>query len=653
MNCMKEYLLSVVGVLSILSVGCVPDEEMKVRNLVLRENPGLRHVLQLYEGDSLKYKAALFLIDNLPYHQGVDSGDLRPMYKSYELFSTGKFSYQEALDSAARQYGFSGVGKIAMKKDVYIAPAYLVGNIEWAFKVWREQPWGKNVSFEQFCEYVLPYRVGNEKLEPWRERLYYQFMPIIEKHKNDPEIENPVHAAFVVRDSLLRTPHYFTGEMGTSVRVGPRIADWRSGSCLDLCDALVYIYRALGIPCGIEELPLRGNNNVPHYWIFVDDPEGQTWFSSMFYRRPRFLKAEDYVDVYGKVFRQKFGLNRRIIEEMDVGPKDVHPVFRYPCFEDVTRIYGREQAYKLSVGKDRFIQEPKEGEPVYLCMSERYSWKPVGWDIYDGMAAVFEDCHGGTVYCLALYDQESGELEMISNPFSVDVETGKMAYYEPGPETEDVVLLSKFGMFAEFFLGRMVDGVFEGSNIPGFEHPDTLFHIHDVPDRLCTVVRADSSKAYRYVRYLGPRGGFCNVSEVGFYSSWTDDMPLKGEILGPEDGARGSHSYFNVFDGHTDTSYDYPLDYGGWAGLDLGEQKHVGKIVYTPRNRDNFVREGDVYELFVCRGGKWESAGRQVAHSDSLLFQNVPKHALLLLRDHSRGVAERLFEYKEGKQRFW
>ena len=94
---MKEYLLSVVGVLSILSVGCVPDEEMKVRNLVLRENPGLRHVLQLYEGDSLKYKAALFLIDNLPYHQGVDSGDLRPMYKSYELFSTGKFSYTFCL----------------------------------------------------------------------------------------------------------------------------------------------------------------------------------------------------------------------------------------------------------------------------------------------------------------------------------------------------------------------------------------------------------------------------------------------------------------------------------------------------------------------------------------------------------------------------
>ena len=58
-----------------------------------------------------------------------------------------------------------------------------------------------------------------------------------------------------------------------------------------------------------------------------------------------------------------------------------------------------------------------------------------------------------------------------------------------------------------------------------------------------------------------------------FYSSWADTEPLKGDILGPQEGAHGSHSYFNVFDGHTDTSYDHPFDYGGWAGLDLGERK--------------------------------------------------------------------------------
>ena len=290
---------------------------------------------------------------------------------------------------------------------------------------------------------------------------------------------------------------------------------------------------------------------------------------------------------------------------------------------------------------------------VYICMSDRYAWKPVGWTRYDGSNAVFKDCHGGTIYCLAVYDAANDKLAPVSSPFSVGQENGKMEFYDVQEETEDVVLLSKFGMLGEFFLGRMVNGVFEGSNSPSFKQKDTLFLIRATPDRLCTVVKTGSSKAYRYVRYYGPAGGYGNISEAGFYSSVNDTMPLAGKILGPEDGATGDHSYFNVFDGHTDTSYDYPFADGGWAGLDLGERKHIGKIVYTPRNRDNFVRKGDLYELLVCREGTWVPFARQIATADSLLFQGVPKHALLLLRDLSRGEAERLFEYKDGKQVYW
>ena len=151
----------------------------KVRSTILEANPGLEAVLKMYEGDSLKHAAALFLIDNLGYHTGVDSADMRGLYTAYGLFATGRYSYQQAMDSAFSLYGTSGVRKVSWKKDTYIDPGYLVRNIEWAFKVWREQPWGKNISFAQFCEYILPYRVGNEKLEPWREKLYYEFMPTI------------------------------------------------------------------------------------------------------------------------------------------------------------------------------------------------------------------------------------------------------------------------------------------------------------------------------------------------------------------------------------------------------------------------------------------------------------------------------------------
>lgn len=135
-------------------------------------------------------------------------------------------------------------------------------------------------------------------------------------------------------------------------------------------------------------------------------------------------------------------------------------------------------------------------------------------------------------YCLAVYDAANDKLAPVSSPFSVGQENGKMEFYDVQEETEDVVLLSKFGMLGEFFLGRMVNGVFEGSNSPSFKQKDTLFLIRATPDRLCTVVKTGSSKAYRYVRYYGPAGGYGNISEAGFYSSVNDTMPLAGKYWG-------------------------------------------------------------------------------------------------------------------------
>ena len=249
------------------------------------------------------------------------------------------------------------------------------------------------------------------------------------------------------------------------------------------------------------------------------------------------------------------------------------------------------------------------------------------------------------------YDAGRRRLQAVSHPFSVDVETGAMAFRTATGRRGDVVLLSKFGMIGEFFLGRMVGGVFEGSQTPDFRRRDTLYMVRKAPGRLCTVARTDTTKRYRYVRYFGPFKGYCDVAEVSFRRS--DGRMLSGKIIGPERGAHGGNSYFKAMDGDMTTSYGYPGIYGGWVGLDLGERKAVGQVAYTPRHRDNFVRPGDTYELFVCEGGEWKSAGTQVAQSDSLLYHDIPSDAFLLLRNHTRGVDERIFEYKDGRQKFW
>jgi hypothetical protein len=201
----------------------------------------------------------------------------------------------------------------------------------------------------------------------------------------------------------------------------------------------------------------------------------------------------------------------------------------------------------------------------------------------------------------------------------------------------------------------MLGGVFEGSNDAGFIRKDTLFVINKIPDRLLTQVKSKiSHKKYRYVRYYGPEGSHCNISEAVFYETGQDTVPLQGKIIGTSGSFNPNdlHEYTNVFDGKTGTSFDYKEPSGGWAGLDLGQSKTIEKIIYSPRNRDNYIRPGDTFELFYM-DKEWKSSGIIKSKSDSLLYKNVPVNALLYLKNHSRGEQERIFTYENGKQIWW
>lgn len=140
---------------------------------MLEQNPRLEEVLEACGDDSLKRQAALFLLENLPYYYSYErSTALDAHLKTYELYGTGKYSLEEVQDSVRKLYGNTNLAGLRLVSDVKIKPDLLIDHLEWAFKVWREQPWGKNVSFHDFCEYILPYRIKDEPLKAWREEIY-------------------------------------------------------------------------------------------------------------------------------------------------------------------------------------------------------------------------------------------------------------------------------------------------------------------------------------------------------------------------------------------------------------------------------------------------------------------------------------------------
>ena len=89
-----------------------------------------------------------------------------------------------------------------------------------------------------------------------------------------------------------------------------------------------------------------------------------------------------------------------------------------------------------------------------------------------------------------------------------------------------------------------------------------------------------------------------------------------------------------------------------WIGADMKKAKKIQFLQFAPRNDDNAISPKDCYELFYWND-KWISLGQKVASDFCIQFDNVPKDALLWLKDLTKGHEERPFTIKNGKQIWW
>ncbi|WP_186754181.1 RICIN domain-containing protein [Echinicola salinicaeni] len=127
--------------------------------------------------DSLKLQAAFFLIGNMGgyYSRTVEGTDhLASLYRELGNIPgpQRKELYRHYLDSL--QINFDAERAYDTH---HISSDYLINHIDQVFATWEKTPWKDNYSFETFCEYVLPYRMSDEKLTDWRSHFEAEIQP--------------------------------------------------------------------------------------------------------------------------------------------------------------------------------------------------------------------------------------------------------------------------------------------------------------------------------------------------------------------------------------------------------------------------------------------------------------------------------------------
>lgn len=637
------------GFLILVSCGTISktQEEKKLQQALEMAGSNrseLEKVLAHYADNPDRLEAARWLISNMPLHHSKIGSELEKYRRYYEIAADQTLDPQIIKDSLDSIYGAPDLTRLNIVYDIEtLDSAYLVQNIDAAFEARERWPWGRNVRWEDFLEFVLPYRLGDEPLTDWRKPIMDEYGALIDSIASLPEAATPrIASDLLYKEWIWRKNFKWTSRLPSGPRIGPAIVEWKTGGCREKADGMSYLLRAAGLPATLHFAPMRGDLNDSHSWGAVYDSDGSPWLPEQ-----RTDSAYRSRVPAAKVLSETFSINRDIpFRALNVRLANPHLV--NPFTRDETEWYlkqDKRKHFKLPLSQ---MEDVINGDTVYIASSSRKNWVPVGMGIAENDSIDFGYVGDRTV-CVAGIMQ-NGEFKAKSFPFKTTrTADDSIEFFIPG-NTIPINIYSKYNLTVGDYTWRMVDACIEMSDTPDFAQVDTIFQIKELPKRLFTTVNVKDSGKHRYIRYKSADKTHCNVAVINFYEHRDDTIPMSGKILNAPDfhPADDKHDFRNAWDGDPYTSVDLKEASGGWTGLDLGMPKGIEKIVYSPRNRGNYIHEGYTYELYYYDGSKgWISLGKEKALNDMITFK-APKGALLYLHCIDTGKDERIFEYDDS-----
>lgn len=618
----------------------------------------LRHYRTI-DKDPEKLRAAKYLIANMPAHYSYrDTAAINSYYsKALEILGTGPSPDWQR--DTLRQIGdreYAGLTRNIIPDVEVITADYLIYSIDRAFHEWRTRPWSRHLTYNEFREWILPYKVTElQSFDAWRDTLPAHYTDSISIVPPDDVQRNSISGAIeIVRGEI----HSKQSAIGHRVMWEDRgsipmrsAATWvrmTYGSCLDYVTMGTAVFRSVSLPAAVDQVPSWGRNSEGHSWyVFLSDRgrEEPTINSLIIGAGMPFYTNERIP----KVWRTTYTINRDMVKYRNTA-KYVYPFDL--CRVDVTSHYTRTSDLEIETDK---MQTAKltDKKYVYIAMAVNSGgpqWKVLDLGILKRGKAHFKNMGREMLYIALGYDgrklipisrpfilHKSGEVEYIDNPDDSDAITISMDLRRKYYESYNVVNMRR----------RILGGKIQCSNRPDFKDAVTLYTIEST--EIPYYIELNAERAYRYWRYLSPDGSWGSISELSFHDENGNKLEGRG-IANPE---AGQDAIDRAYDGNLLSNFEINQPDGNWVGMDMGKPIDVRYASVSPRSDDNDISPGNEYELLCFDGQDWHSLGYQVAEVNTLHYDGIPLNKLLWLRNYTRGNNERPFIVKENGDIEW
>lgn len=358
--------------------------------------------------------------------------------------------------------------------------------------------WAKNLSFETFCEYVLPYRC-TETYSTYSRKYFldrYKVLPDSIKNTDNPTIV----ADYIIKDIdswFTEIPNISTKFPYLITMSFSDLMKGKVGNCIAVNSVRVTALRSLGIPATLDQIPNWGSSNSSHYWCKIIEQEQknipklidnrnipedtQSIISGSSYDiTPLFGKYPKEVNItykrtVPKVYRTSF---RKLVtneQTKTFKTEDIPQFFKNDRLVDVTKSYLKTADVVV-----KLQQSIKSRGYLYLCVFNNQNWVPIAKTIITKNQGLFTNVGRNIIYLPAYYS--NGTLIPTSMPIKIDI-NGIQTSISPKKETTELLLYTKYPyrIFIHFLQSTLIGGKFQLANKTDLTDSINIHEVTKIP----------------------------------------------------------------------------------------------------------------------------------------------------------------------------